>query len=201
VIYHALNVQAWTGMRPMQWDLLQPDKDFDAEARTVKVHSVKGDRGVVKELEAYGVQALQDAIASNAVRPYDRRNARRQWYAEFKALNIPKPWPHPYQLKHSYLTEAMIGTGDPEAVREQSGLRRQESLGRYTEAGKQAVRRRVADAFGARMEAILAPPPPSTKGKRGKRGSLVVFEKPSVPSLAPADYKARGGPKRMLFGK
>ena len=57
----------------------------------------------------------------------------------------------------------------------------------------------LTDSESYALREILAPPP---KGKRRRgRGTLVLFEKPGVPALTAADYKARGGPKRMLYGK
>ena len=184
VIEHALWVQAFTGIRPVQWDMLKPT-DFDAEARVVKVTaSKKGDRTFPKELDDFGVQVLQAAIDAQALQPYDRSNARDMWYEACEAEGLPKPWPYPYQLKHSYLTEAMTGTPDPMAVMQNSGHRNLSSLDRYTEAAKQAVRRRVADGFGVRMRTVLAPKPsPGTAG----RGEVVVFEKPEEKSQGVVD--------------
>lgn len=194
VIYYAFLVQAFTGMRPIQWDNLG-EHDFDPIARKVKVRSSKkGDRGVVKELEDFGFMALQAAFEANAVHPYDRSNARDLWYAAFKAEGVPAPWPYPYQLKHSYLTEATIANPDnTEGVRDQSGLSAV-SIIRYNEAGKQHVRRRVADNLGARFKELLGPAMATGKKKRGH----AIFEKPVTPTLTPADYTAQGGPKRML---
>ena len=201
IIYHALCVQAFSGIRPVQWDGLDAEQAFDAEKRVLKVPaSAKRDRAVAKELEAFGVRAVQAAIDAGVFGcPYDRNNANKQWKAAWRAEGLPEPAPYPYQLKHSYLTEAMIATPDVGALMAQSGHKYERSLARYTEAAKQMVRRRVADGFGARLTAALTP---KTKKPRGVAGDLVLFEKPVVPQLTPADYQARGGPKRMpVFGR
>jgi integrase len=151
----ALRLMAFTGLRQGQVMMLRADQ-FDCEkARVWVTQSGKGDRSFWKPLDPMGVQALQAFADAQAWGRFDNANARRMWRAACKAEGLMEPLPRPYDLRHSYLTEALIACGSLEALQTLSGHSGTRTLRRYTKAAEDAIARNAADALGLRWATLL----------------------------------------------
>jgi len=185
-----LQVMAWTGMPSAQLLRLEPRHVDFAGARIYLQprRKGKGSRGAWVTLMPPAVDALRAfAIAKLWGRPWSRSSMRKSWRGAIRRttaqltkeaedtgdralleqfmLSVP-PDCRPYDLRHSFATEAYRLTGELRAVAELLQHATLETTKRYTEG---AVSERVADAIDkmtAAWKAIppLAPPPRKKSG-------------------------------------
>lgn len=178
----ALRGIAFTGLRHSQIKKLRPEHFDSAHSRVWVTASKKGggDASFWKPLEPLGVAVLREWFAlSPRGSSFDNHNARRQWRAACKAEGLTTI-PRPYDLRHSYLTEAYLACRSLSALKAHSGHRRNETLERYTKAAEDTVARTVADGLGARLaaqgitpEAIGITPEPDNAGGGQSSGGLL----------------------------
>jgi integrase len=150
----ALRVMAFTGLRQGQIQKLRPEHWDRPQTRVWVTQSGKGDRSFWKPLDPQGVAALDAFAAAEAWGKFDTHNARRIWRAAWKAESLTNP-PRPYDLRHSYLTEAYLACSSLSALKTLSGHAGTRTLERYTKAAEDAIARQAANALGERLAAQL----------------------------------------------
>ena len=132
-----------------------------AQSRVWVTQSGKGDRSFWKPLDAFGLEALQafaDARAwGHSTMPTPDGNGLP--LAALKGCGCRS---RPYDLRHSYLTEALIAGGSLEALQTLSGHASTRTLRRYTKAGEDTIARNVVNALGVRLATQLRAPEPET---------------------------------------
>lgn len=182
-----LQVMAWTGMPPAQLLRLRPQHVDFAAARVYLQprRKGKGSRGAWVTLMPPAVDALRAfAIAELWGRPWSRSSLRKSWCGAIRrtrtlltkeaaetgdravleqfTLCVP-PKCRPYDLRHSFATEAYRLTGDLRVVADLLQHATLETTKRYTEG---AVSERVAAAIDKMTAAWKAIPPPAPPRKQ-----------------------------------
>lgn len=185
-----LRVMAWTGMPQMQLERLQPQhvRLEQAQVYLRPRRKGKGVPGAWVGLLPPAVEALRDFAAANLFgKAFSRPSLARTWTraiaATLRALGKEKDQARltqflacvpegcrPYDLRHSFLTDAYRRTGDIRATAELAQHADLETTKQYTGG---AVSERVAAAIAKMSErwtqAPAPPPPPAAKPKPALR--------------------------------
>lgn len=196
-----LQVMAWTGMPSAQLLRLQPRHvDFSSARIYLQPRRKgKGARGAWVSLMPPAVDALRAfAIAQLWGRPWSRSSMRKSWrgairrttaqltkeaeetgdraFLEQFMMAVP-PHCRPYDLRHSFATEAYRLTGELRAVAELLQHATLETTKRYTEG---AVSERVVSAIDKMTAAWKAIPPPAPTPPRVKKHGLKLVARPQT---------------------
>lgn len=190
-----LRVMAWTGMPQIQMERLRP-QDLDLENARVHLRprqKGRGAPGAWVRLIPPGLEALRDFAAANLFgRPFSRRSLARTWARAIDAtlrdlgaqdparltqvLAVIPDGCRPYDLRHSFLTDAYRRTGDIRAVAEMAQHADLQTTKRYTEG---AVSERVDAAIAKMSERWTQTPAPTPAAQAKPTGLLRLVRKPS----------------------
>ena len=160
-----LTLMCTLGLRPVEIMRIQPGKDWHRSSRTLTVRTAKG--GVARTLPLTtdrALEALQLLERLKGWGTFTSSPAARMFHTAVKKAGLAHLEPlRPYDLRHTFGTEAYRHTGDIKATSEALGHKNLKTTSRYTGA---AVQERVAALFAAVDRAT-----PRSK-KRRHRGRL-----------------------------
>lgn len=174
-----LTLMATLGLRPVEVMRIKDAKDWHRESRTLYIRTAKRGRPRTLPLGDRAVEALEmlDRESGRGGRRrakgwghFTAAPAARMFHAAVTAAGLEKYEPiRPYDLRHSFGTEAYRLTGDLKATAEALGQKTLKMAERYVEA---AVSSAVGNLFGkvtARM-----PKPKKAASEKQQRGGLRV---------------------------
>ena len=176
-----LRVMAWTGIPPGTLGELQAG-DVDLEAGTYQPPRRRKGRGSAsrrKPLTARGIEAFRQLAAAAAWGPFSPQSARssfkracaeaqKQLAAEDVTVDLSTL--RPYDLRHTFATEALAATGDLAQVGRLLGHQSSKTTARYAAAAidavlAAAVKRLDAALDGGRKSGETPDTPPDTPRK------------------------------------
>jgi integrase len=132
-----LRVIAYTGFSHGELaGIREADLHLDAAAPWVWVGGRRkgaGTSGVAQPLTPAGAAALGALRDAGGLGAFSTDSMRQSWRRACKALNLDKPYPRPYDARHSFATEILATTGNLTAVQLNMRHRDARTSRRYAE--------------------------------------------------------------------
>ena len=159
-----LNLMIVLGVRPCEIMRIQPAKDWHRGDHTLVVRTAKGGVARTMLLGARGTAALDSLDALNGWGKFTSAPAARMFADAVRRAGLSKLLPlRPYDLRHSFGTEAYRQTRDLKAVKEAMGHSNIKQTERYTLGAVSDVVAGVCQA----IDPAAVKAQPNTKRKRG----------------------------------
>lgn len=151
------------GLRPVEIMRIKPTTDWHRKERTLAVRTAKGGKNRTLPLNDRAVAALELLARLDAWGKFSSAPAARLFHQAVEAAGLQHLEPvRPYDLRHTFGTEAYRVTKDIKATAAAMGHKNLSQTERYVEA---SVSENVAQLFEAMNRAM--PPAPRQKRRRG----------------------------------
>jgi len=152
------------GLRPCEVMKIRPDRDWHRERKTLAIRTAKGGRPRTLALGARAIAALEELARLDGFGLFTTAPAARIFHQAVAKAGLQQLEPlRPYDLRHTFGTEAYRQTGNLKAVADAMGQRTMRMTERYVQA---AVDEKVAEVCAA--VAASAPLPKKAR----QRGAL-----------------------------
>jgi integrase len=182
-----LRVMAYTGITPGQMQVLAAaDLHLDGHPPSVLVRGRKkgkGSRTVRLPLIPQGVDAFRAFIAAHAFGRFSTSSARASWWRAIRAVvdelaasdwraakalldSLQRAKARPYDLRHSFLTQAYLGTGDIRATQALATHADERMTRRYTLAAVDPRPAALVPALAARFGSVPSTVPRTAAGHK-----------------------------------